>query len=73
MKKIKIDKKKIERIISDLEKASDTFAGFGDNFWDMLSENEGNLYGEAEVLLTTCIEKLKKDRLYKKNKKKKTI
>ena len=60
MEKIKIEKLELKKIIGDLEEASDTFAGFGDGFWDMLSENEAERYGEAEVLLTTCIEKLKK-------------
>lgn len=60
MKKINIEKKELKKIINDLEKASDTFSGFGDGFWDMLLENEAERYGEAEVLLTTCIEKLKK-------------
>ena len=60
MKKINIEKEELKRIINDLEKASDTFDGFGCSFWDVLEENEAKQYGEAEVLLTTCIEKLKK-------------
>jgi hypothetical protein len=62
MKKCKIDKKKIERIISDLEKASDTFDSIG--MWfielDILEEDEEKQYDEAGALLRRSITKLKK-------------
>ena len=68
MKKCKIDKKKIERIISDLEKASDTFDSIG--MWfielDILEEDEEKQYDEAGVLLRRSITKLKKIRGYNK-------
>lgn len=68
MKKCKIDKKKIERIISDLEKASDTFDSIG--MWfielDIMEEDEEKQYDEAGVLLRRSITKLKKVRGYNK-------
>jgi hypothetical protein len=59
MKKIHFEKEELIRIIDDLNKASLIFDGFGCSFWDMLSKNEVKRYGEAEVLLTTSIKKLK--------------
>jgi hypothetical protein len=60
MKKIHFEKEELKRIINDLNKACLIFDGFGCLFWDMLSKNEGKQYGEAEMLLTTSIKKLKK-------------
>jgi hypothetical protein len=68
MKKIKIEKMELKRIINDLEKASDTFDGFGSLIWDMQmpSENEEKQYDESGELLRRSITKLNKVRGYKK-------
>jgi hypothetical protein len=50
MKKIKIEKKELKKIISDLEKASDTIDSIG--MWfielDIMEEDEEKQYSEAE-------------------------
>ena len=66
MKKINIEKKELKRIINDLKQASDIFAEFGCLFWDMLSEIREKRYGEAKVLLITCLRRLMKVKKHKK-------
>ena len=62
MKKIKIEKKELKKIISDLEKASDTIDSIG--MWfielDIMEEDEEKQYDEAGALLRRSITKLKK-------------
>ena len=62
MKKINIEKKKLKKIISDLERASDTFESLG--MWivwlEILEEDEEKQYNEAGALLRRSITKLKK-------------
>jgi hypothetical protein len=62
MKKFNIEKGKLKWIINDLKKVSDTFDGLGCCFWDLgiMSEDEQKQYGDAELLLTATIKKLKK-------------
>jgi hypothetical protein len=66
MKKVNIEKKELKRIINDLKKTSVILDGFGCLLWDMLSENEEKRYGEAEVLLITCLRRLMKVKKHKK-------
>lgn len=60
MKKISIEKKKLLKIISQLEKSWDYFDGFGAAWYHLVLDEEEQLFSQADALLDSSIMDLKK-------------
>jgi len=60
MKKISVEKKKLLKIISQLEKSWDYFDGFGTARYHLVLDEEQQLFSQADALLDSSIMDLKR-------------